>query len=97
MCLKITEYTDYCFICSKPKDDIHHCMKGHKQRHLAEEDNLKIPVCRECHEKIHKHKELNVLVEIIGQLAYEKHKCAEGYGEAAARESFRIRSGRSYL
>lgn len=96
----ITEYNDFCIICGKPRTDMHHCMKGHKQRHLAEEDELLIPLCQEHHTgnmSVHQRKELNVLCEIIGQLAYEKKKCAEGYGEAAARESFRIRYGRSYL
>lgn len=96
----ITEYNDFCIICGKPRTDMHHCMKGHKQRHLAEEDQLLIPLCQEHHTgnmSVHQRKELNVLCEIIGQLAYEKKKCAEGYGEAAARESFRIRYGRSYL
>ena len=55
----ITNYNNYCLICAKPKDDTHHCLKGHKQRHLAEDDGLVIPVCRQCHEAIHKHKELN--------------------------------------
>lgn len=96
----ITEYNDFCIICGKPRTDMHHCLKGHKQRHLAEEDELLIPLCQEHHTgnmSVHQRKELNVLAEIIGQLAYEKKKCAEGYGEAAARESFRIRYGRSYL
>ena len=96
----ITEYNDYCIICGKPRTDMHHVFKGHKQRHLADEDELLLPLCREHHEgnmSVHNKKELNVLAEIIGQLAYEKKKCAEGYGEAASRESFRIRYGRSYL
>ena len=96
----ITEYNDYCIICGKPRTDMHHVFKGHKQRHLADEDELLLPLCREHHEgnmSVHNKKEFNVLAEIIGQLAYEKKKCAEGYGEAAARESFRIRYGRSYL
>lgn len=96
----ITEYNDFCIICGKPRTDMHHCLKGHKQRHLADEDQLLIPLCQEHHTgnmSVHQRKELNVLCEIIGQLAYEKKKCAEGYGEAAARESFRIRYGRSYL
>lgn len=46
---------------------------------------------------VHNKKELNVLCEIIGQLAYEKKKCAEGYSEEAARESFRLRYSKSYL
>ena len=97
----ITEYNDYCIICGRPRDDMHHVFKGHKQRHLADEDELVIPSCKEHHTNgkmaVHTAKEINVLCEIIGQLAYEKRKCAEGYGEGAARESFRLRYGRSYL
>lgn len=96
----ITEYNDYCIICGSPRTDLHHIFKGHKQRHLADEDELVIPLCRVHHDAIHNGRhsmEFNLLCEIIGQLAYEKRKCAEGYGEGAARESFRIRYGRSYL
>lgn len=99
----ITKYNDYCLICAKPRDDLHHCLKGHKQRHLADEDGLVIPVCRECHEKIHKQKELNILVEIIGQLQYEKQYMAEKIElpfeniEEEAREAFRQRYSRSYM
>jgi len=99
----ITKYNDYCLICAKPKDDMHHCLKGHKQRHLADEDELIIPVCRECHEKIHKQKELNILVEIIGQLAWERDKIISNHElpfddeSTAVREDFRNRYGRSYL
>ena len=99
----ITKYMDFCIICSKPKDDVHHCFKGHKQRHLADADGLVIPVCRECHEKIHKHKELNVLVERIGQLAWEREQLISNQElpfddlSAAVREDFRSRYGRSYI
>lgn len=99
----ITKYMGYCIICAKPKDDIHHCFKGNKQRHLADEDKLVIPVCRECHEKIHKQKELNVLVEIIGQLEWEKNHIIKTtelpFDDLAeeAREAFRFRYSRSYL
>ena len=99
----ITKYNDYCLICSKPKNDMHHCLKGVKQRHLADEDGLIIPLCRECHEKVHKHKELNVLVEIIGQLAWERDQLISNQElpfddlSEAVREDFRTRYGRSYL
>ena len=99
----ITKYNSYCLICAKPKDDFHHCLKGHKQRHLADEDELIIPVCRQCHEAIHKHKELNVLVEIIGQLAWERDylikKTELPFDDLSeeVREAFRQRYGRSYL
>lgn len=96
----ITEFNNNCIICGKPKNDMHHIFKGVKHRTLCTEDELLIPLCREHHEgtmSVHNKKELNVLCEIIGQLAYEKKKCAEGYSEEAARESFRLRYSKSYL
>lgn len=99
----ITKYNDFCLICGRPKDDMHHCLKGHKQRHLADADGLIIPLCRSCHEQVHKRKELNVLVEIIGQLAYERQWLIEqtqlpfdDLGEEA-REAFMVRYSRSYI
>jgi hypothetical protein len=37
------------------------------------------------------------LSKIVGQLAYEKKKCAEGFTEDDAREEFRRRYGKSWL
>ena len=93
----ITEYNDFCLICGRPRDDMHHIFKGNKQRHLATEDELLIPLCREHHEAIHSRQELNILCEIIGQLAYEKDRCSEGISPKDAREMFRVRYGRLYL
>lgn len=96
----ITEFNNYCIICGRPRTDMHHCLKGNKHRQLATEDGLLLPLCKEHHEgnmSVHNKKELNVLCEIIGQLAYEKKKCSEGYSEEAARDSFRLRYGKSYL
>ena len=100
----ITNYEQFCLLCGCPTTEIHHCLKGVGKRHLAESDGLKIPVCRNCHDEIHLHsKELNVAVEIIGQLAWEKHYIAEKRElpfeniEEEAREAFRARYGRSYL
>jgi len=90
----ITNYTDYCIFCGKRKDDDHHLVFGIANRKLSDEDDLIVPVCRECHEFLHKHDKVS---RIIGQLAYEKQKCADGFTEEAARESFRIRYGKSYL
>lgn len=99
----ITKYNDCCIICGRPRDDMHHCLKGVKQRHLADEDELIIPVCREHHEAIHKRKELNVLVEIIAQLAWERDQLISNQElpfddlSGRVREDFRTRYGRSYL
>lgn len=96
----ITEYNDYCLICGRPRTDMHHIFKGHKQRHLADKDELMVPLCRDHHAAIHEgpySKEFNLLFEIIGQLEYEKGLCASGMCPEMAREAFRARYGRSYL
>lgn len=96
----ITEYNDFCLICGRPNAEHHHCFKGVKHRTLCTEDELLLPLCKEHHTgnmSVHQKKELNVLCQIIGQLAYERDRCAEGYGVEAARESFRLRYGKSYL
>ena len=93
----ITEFTEYCVICNKPRTDEHHLLFGTAKRKLADEDGLTIPVCRECHDAIHRDRKLQLLSEIMGQLAYEKSKVAEGMLEAEARIDFTVRYGRSYL
>jgi len=95
----ITAFNEYCIICNKPAEQ-HHIFKGVKHRHLADEDGLILPLCKEHHTgnmSVHQKKELNVLCQIIGQLAYEKKKCAEGMSEEQARREFMLRYGKSYL
>jgi hypothetical protein len=67
---------------------------GISNRKLSDEDGLVIPVCREHHEMLHKNARVS---KIIGQLMYERNKCAEGYGLSAARESFMIRYGKNFM
>lgn len=96
----ITNYDQCCLICGKPATDKHHLIFGTANRKLADQDGLIIPLCVEHHtglRSVHNQTELTVLSQIIGQLAYEKHKCAEGMAEDDARQSFRIRYGKSYL
>lgn len=84
----------YCEICGKPGAEQHHLVFGAANRKLSDEDALVMDVCREHHEFFHKNATVS---RIIGQLMYERNKCAEGYGVDAARQSFRIRYGKSYL
>ena len=85
---------DYCAICGKPKEDIHHLIFGTANRKLSDEDRLCLPLCREHHDFMHRNAKIS---RIIGQLMYERNKCEEGYSIEAARQSFRIRYGKSYL
>lgn len=90
----LTNYNEMCILCYEPKDDIHHLVYGRANRRLCDEDELVIPVCRKCHEFMHKHSNIS---RIIGQLAYERDRCAEGLSKEEARESFRQRYSKSYL
>jgi len=92
----ITEYTNYCIICGAPKTDDHHLVFGRGRRALAEKDDLICPLCRKHHEAIHKG-DMQTLSKIIGQLAYERNKCADGMSIEDAREAFRTRYSESYL
>lgn len=92
----ITEYEDYCILCNKPRTAIHHCVFGVGRRNLADEDGLTMPLCDSCHKAIHQGK-MQTLSKIIGQLLYERNKCAEGMTAEEARLSFRRRYFESYL
>ena len=101
----ITKYNNYCLICGSPAEH-HHIFKGNKQRKLSDEDGLIIPLCKEHHTgnmSVHNKKELNILVEIIGQLAWERdyviNQTQLPFDEISeeAREAFRQRYGKSYL
>lgn len=92
----ITEYANYCILCDKPRTDIHHLVFGVGRRNLAEVDGLTMPLCDSCHRAIHQGK-MQTLSKIIGQLLYERNKCAEGMTVEEARESFRRRYFESYL
>ena len=84
----------YCEICGKPNSELHHLVFGVANRKLSDEDQLVMNLCREHHEFMHKNATVS---RIIGQLIYERNKCAEGYGVEAARDSFRIRYGKNYI
>lgn len=98
------KYLKYCAFCGKPlsQNTQHHLLFG-SARQKAEEDGLKMPACDNCHtmnrnaEKIHGNVMAEKLSKMLGQMAYEKHKVAEGLTETEAREEFRRRYGKSYF
>ena len=93
----ITNYTDYCIICGKPKTDVHHLIWGNSKRRIADADAITCPLCREHHEMMHNKKEMQAMSHIVGQLFYERNKCAMGMTPEEAREEFRSRYSISYL
>lgn len=99
----LTKYSDYCLICGKPAES-HHIFKGNKHRKLADEDKVIMPLCPEHHTgnmSVHMKREMNILCEIAGQLAWEKQYLIDKYLSDEAweesREAFRKRYGISFL
>lgn len=99
----ITEFNDFCAICGKRAEAKHHLIFGTGMRRLAEEDNLTLPLCNECHNvgmrasRVHDNPMAERLSKICGQLAYEKAEVAAGASQQDARVKFMQRYGRSYL
>ena len=56
-----------CHICGKPASDMHHIFGGSNRKN-SEKHRLKVPLCRECHDKIHfKDRELMDKLHVYGQ------------------------------
>ena len=81
----MTDDLDTCYICGRDRTQVHHVF-GASNRNHSTEDGLFIPVCAECHEKIHKFNPIALKQE--GQRCYEK---------THSREEFMKRYGKNYI
>lgn len=99
---KITEYMDNCIICGKPAA-WHHVLHGYGMRHLADEDGLVLPLCPEHHQysdiSAHVNHTVDVLCQIIGELAFERNLLASGKVQSVhdAQLKFMERYGKKFL
>ena len=41
-----------CYVCGRRADEMHHVMHGSDKK-LSERMGLMVPLCRECHSKVH--------------------------------------------
>ena len=83
----ITEDLEHCYLCGCQAQHLHHVFNG-PNRKKSTEDNMFIPVCAKCHERIHADAALRYGLKAIGQKIYEQDH---------SREQFRWRYGKSYL
>ena len=93
----LTEYKQYCALCGSPATDTHHLIEGRGYRQLADADELYIPICRVCHQRVHAESVAMRLGQIAGQLAFEKDRVSEGVLPEDARKLFLRRYGKSFL
>ena len=85
----ITDDLEHCYLCGKTPVQYHHVFGGsHRRRATA--DNLFIPLCWNCHVKVHNEpsQRLNYSLKRLGQLAYE-----DLYGH----DEFMKNYGKNYL
>ena len=93
----ITEYSKYCAFCGTPTTEFHHLCFGGANRRLSDDDNLVLPICRECHNEIHGIPIASKLSKMLGQAFFELNENAHKGDILNAREKFRKRYGKSYL
>lgn len=66
----MTDDMESCFLCGRRASDIHHVMHGADKK-LSEELGLMVPLCRECHNKVHHvGGEYDRILKIDAQRAY---------------------------
>lgn len=68
----IASNLDRCFICGKYGAELHHIIFGNSFRQHSEDFGLKVPLCRACHDLVHKSREVNYALRRLAQKTFEK-------------------------
>lgn len=109
----ITKWVNYCMLCGKPREEMHHALYGNKHK-LADQDKLLMPLCQFHHQDskkgVHNNAEMKALSQMLAQACWEKHYLAQKLSSCEelghqcvedwsdeAREAFRRRYGESFL
>ena len=75
----MTDEFDTCYVCGRRACEWHHCMHGADKK-LSEIDGLMVPLCRECHSKVHHQGgELDRILKQEAQRSYLIHRYGRCY------------------
>lgn len=85
----LTNDLNHCYICRKPKEDLHEIFIGSK-RLISIKYGLVLPLCRLHHSEMHNNSEMHLKWLKKGQLVFMKH-----YNKTA--DEFRAIFGKNYL
>lgn len=85
----LVRYTTKCFECGSPGVEEHHCIAGNGRRKVCDRYHLTVPLCRKCHEEIHRNRGMYIHYAQEAQNWYEHH--------IGSREDFIKDFGRSYI
>lgn len=85
----MTDDLEHCYICHKKAIQRHHIFNASNRKHSTD-DHLWIPVCLECHIKIHNERSqrLNYCLKQDGQWKFE---------ETHTHDEYMARYGKNYL
>lgn len=75
---------DTCFLCNAPATDIHHCVFG-RFRKLSDKYGLTVPLCRRCHDFVHKNAKEALMLKQIAQGEFDAK-----YGEGEFQKVFGV-------
>ena len=56
----LTDNLEVCYLCGKRKDNLHEVFYGAKHRKLSMEYGLVVPLCIDCHYKVHHYHEFDL-------------------------------------
>lgn len=77
----ITKWTEYCMVCGKPREHIHHGLYNTGKRKLADQDKLLIPLCMFHHEDskygVHNNAGMKVFSQALSEACWERQFLAE--------------------
>lgn len=68
----ITNNLDKCVVCGKKRDNLHEVFYGTGKRQLSIKYGCVIPLCYQCHIKIHKDSVLSIIWKVKCQEMFEK-------------------------
>lgn len=83
----LTDNLSKCFICGRPKEDIHEIYGG-GNRKMSMRNGFCVPLCRQCHQLATLNYGLNMRLKMI---------CQEKFEENGTREQFLSIIHKSYL
>lgn len=90
-----------CAMCGRSAECTHHLIFGSGLRKIADEDNITIDLCNQCHnlgkDRIHENPAAEKLSKMLGQALWELDHVGYQKEREQARADFMKRYGRSYL
>ena len=81
----ITKWMQYCMVCGKPREHVHHALYNTGKRKLADSDLLLMPLCMYHHEDskngVHNNAGMKAFSQALAQACWQRQYLAEKLSE----------------